>query len=309
MFLALGVGAWTAAIFHFMTHAFFKALLFLSAGSIIFSLHHEHNIFKMGGLRKQMPWVFWTFLIGACSLSALPLVTSGFYSKDMILSAAFGSPIGGPWLWAAGLLGAFLTALYSFRMVFIVFFGEARIQVARQPGMLMVVPLVVLATLSVVAGLIEVPFFSGNHQILSSLLNPVFARHSSMALSQPHESSGWLVVVASLMSIFGVVVSYFLYLGAPNIVGKTLSRFHGLQRFVLSGWGFDSFYDAVLVRPFLFFSKMSRNDLIDLFFDIVAWLALSISRLLSRTQTGQLRWYAAMIGAGAAVLIVLTEVL
>ncbi len=111
MFLALGVGAWSAAIFHFMTHAFFKALLFLAAGVVITSLHDEHNMFKMGGLRKELPLTFWTFLIGAASLSALPLVTAGFYSKDLILWAAYSSPQGSMALWAAGLIGALLTAL------------------------------------------------------------------------------------------------------------------------------------------------------------------------------------------------------
>ncbi len=123
MFLALGAGAWSAAIFHFWTHAFFKALLFLGAGVVIQSLGEEHDIFRMGGLRKTQPLAFWTFLIGACSLSALPLLTAGFYSKDKILWDVWSSPAGGPLLWAAGLAGAFLTSLYIFRVVFKVFFG------------------------------------------------------------------------------------------------------------------------------------------------------------------------------------------
>ncbi len=110
MFLGLGVGAWSAAVFHLMTHAFFKALLFLGAGAVIISLHHEQDIFKMGGLRRRLPVVFWTFLAGSASLAALPLVTAGFYSKDLILWAAWSSAAGGPWLWAAGAIGALLTA-------------------------------------------------------------------------------------------------------------------------------------------------------------------------------------------------------
>ena len=124
MFLALGLGAWSAAIFHFMIHAFFKALLFLAGGAVIILLHEEHDIFKMGGLRKKMPVIFWTFLIGSASLAALPLVTAGFYSKDQILWFAWSSGNGSPWLWIAGFVGAFLTSLYTFRMVFITFFGE-----------------------------------------------------------------------------------------------------------------------------------------------------------------------------------------
>jgi NADH-quinone oxidoreductase subunit L len=124
MFLALGVQAWDAAIFHLMTHAFFKALLFLSSGSVIRACHHEQNIFKMGGLRKTIPLVYICFLVGGAALAALPIVTAGFYSKDEILWGALAS--GHINLMVAGLVGAFLTALYTFRMIFIVFHGEPK---------------------------------------------------------------------------------------------------------------------------------------------------------------------------------------
>ena len=125
MFLALGVGAFASGIFHLMTHAFFKALLFLAAGAVIHCLHHEHNIFRMGGLRTRLPVVFWSFLIGSAALAALPF-TSGFYSKDAILLSAWELPDIGPWLWAGGLLGALLTSIYSFRLVFIVSLARHR---------------------------------------------------------------------------------------------------------------------------------------------------------------------------------------
>jgi NADH-quinone oxidoreductase subunit L len=127
MFLALGVGAWSAAMFHFMTHAFFKALLFLAAGVVIHALHHEHNMFKMGGLRKELPVAFWAFAIGGSALAGLPLITAGFYSKDLILWLAWSSDKGSPWLWGAGMLGALLTAAYTYRLIFLVFFGPRRI--------------------------------------------------------------------------------------------------------------------------------------------------------------------------------------
>src|SRR5690606_33256184 len=123
MFLALGVGAWSAAVFHFMTHAFFKALLFLAAGALILALHHEQDIFRMGGLRRRLPLVFWAFLIGAAALASVPLVTSGFYSKEQILAGAWSAERGALWLGLAGLVAAFVTSVYIFRAVFIVFFG------------------------------------------------------------------------------------------------------------------------------------------------------------------------------------------
>ena len=140
MFLALGVGAWGAAIFHFMTHAFFKALLFLAAGIIIESLHHEHNIFRMGGLRKELPVAFWTFLIAGCSLAGLPLITAGYYSKDLILWSAGSSAAGSTGLWAAGVAGVVLTSLYTFRLIFLVFFGPVRAPVTSRPGLAMTIP-------------------------------------------------------------------------------------------------------------------------------------------------------------------------
>ncbi len=159
MFLGLGVGAWSAAVFHLMTHAFFKALLFLGAGAIIISLHHEQDIFKMGGLRKRLPAVFWTFLIGSASLAALPLVTAGFYSKDLILWAAWASSAASPWLWAAGAFGAFLTALYSFRLIFIVFFGDEKGRVEHRPGLNLIAPVIdqVGAKLNMMEQVLDVP--------------------------------------------------------------------------------------------------------------------------------------------------------
>ena len=134
MFLALGVGAWPAAIFHFMTHAFFKALLFLAAGIVIDALHDEHNIFRMGGLRTRLPVAFWTFVIAGCSLAGLPLITAGAFSKDWIIWGAWSGPNGSAGLWIVALAGVMLTSLYTFRMIFLVFFGEAPSEVTKRPA-------------------------------------------------------------------------------------------------------------------------------------------------------------------------------
>jgi NADH-quinone oxidoreductase subunit L len=157
MFLALGVGAWPAAIFHLVTHACFKALLFLAAGAVILGLHHEHDIVRMGGLRRQLPLTFWTFVIGAASLAGVPLLTAGFFSKEWILMQAWASPRGGFWLWLAGTLGALLTSLYIFRLVFRVFCGPATTTIVRRPDWRMRLALLALAALSVLSGHLQLP--------------------------------------------------------------------------------------------------------------------------------------------------------
>ena len=173
MFLALGVGAWSAAIFHFMIHAFFKALLFLAAGAVIMVLHHEHDMFKMGGLKNKIPVIYWTFLIGAASLAALPFVTAGFYSKDQILWLAWAGEKGNVYFFLAALMGAFITSVYTFRMVFITFFGEAKTQVGHPAGKSITIPLVILAVLSLVGGFIELPHTLGHVELFSDFLRPV----------------------------------------------------------------------------------------------------------------------------------------
>ena len=186
MFLALGVGAWSAAIFHFMTHAFFKALLFLSAGVVVQRLREEHDIFKMGGLRQRLPLAFWSFLIGSASLAALPLITAGFYSKDLILWEAWSDGAGGRWLWAAGLIGAFLTAIYIFRAVFIVFFGTVNIEPTGQTGYRITIPLVVLSFLALTAGFVEIPPYLGNVPSFTNLMRSALPTSATVA-SADHE--------------------------------------------------------------------------------------------------------------------------
>ncbi|MGZ8159501.1 MAG: NADH-quinone oxidoreductase subunit L, partial [Methylobacter sp.] len=156
MFLALGVGAWSSAIFHLVTHAFFKALLFLSAGAVIFCFHHEHNIFKMGGLRKAMPLAFWSFMIGSAALSALPF-TSGFYSKHEILMATFEAS---SLLWSMGCLGALITGIYSFRLVFVVFFGRECPVIESKLGWQMSMPMILLGALALFGGMLRPPLDS-----------------------------------------------------------------------------------------------------------------------------------------------------
>jgi NADH-quinone oxidoreductase subunit L len=308
MFLALGVGAWSAAIFHFMTHAFFKALLFLGAGVVIASLHDEHDMFKMGGLRKELPVTFWTFLIASASLSAVPLVTAGFYSKDLILWAAYSSPEGSTALWAAGLIGALLTSLYTFRMVFLTFFGEAKPLVKEslplpKPGYRIRIPLVVLAALSLVGGFVELPdtlgrlpFFS---DFVQTVLPPtVFARGGT-------GTELVLQIVAAVVSLGGIYLAYLFFLRSPQTVQSLARTSWGaaLHRFWFVGWGFDWLYDRLLVRPVVWFAHANRDDVADLIYDGLAGLSRALNRILSGTETGKVRWYAAGIAVGAIITI------
>ena len=215
MFLALGVEAWSSAIFHFMIHAFFKALLFLAAGAVIIALHHEHDMFKMGGLRKKLPVIYWTFLIGAASLAALPLITAGFYSKDQILWLSWAGEKGNTMFFLAALLGAFVTSIYTFRMIFLTFFGEEKTHVAHVPGTLINIPLIILATLSTVAGLIELPHSFGHLQMLTHFLTPILP---ATVLQPEIESTEWMIQLsAATLSIGGAFVSYYFYVARPTL--------------------------------------------------------------------------------------------
>jgi len=303
MFLALGVGAWSAAIFHLVTHAFFKALLFLGAGVVILAQHHEHDMFKMGGLRKRLPLTFLTFLIGAASLSALPLVTAGFYSKDLILWHAWSSPMGGKGLWAAGLLGAFITSIYAFRMVFVTFFGEAKIKISSLPGARMAIPLVILAILSIIGGFVELPETLGNLPLFSKFMQNVFPGES---VDQAGASTALMLqVIASAASIAGVIIAYVFFTGQPQYAESLSKTSAGstLERFWFSGWGFDRLYDILFVRPFIWLIQINRDDFIDLIYTGIAAINRILHAVLSATQTGNIRWYAMGIAAGAVVFL------
>jgi NADH-quinone oxidoreductase subunit L len=305
MVLALGVGAWSAAIFHFMIHAFFKALLFLGAGVVILAMHHDHDMFHMGGLRRQMPFTFWTFLIGAASLSALPVITAGFYSKDLILWQTYASEQGSTVLYAAGLLGALLTSLYSFRMVFLTFFGAAKTEADYTPKLPIKIPLFILAALSLLAGFLEIPSTYGNLPFFTDFLHHTLpaaailpSREGTEALSE---------IISGLVSVGGVALAYLFFLRAPQFATDLVRTPVGgfLHRWWFAGWGFDQLYDWVFVRPYIWLAQVNKDDIIDRFFDGVAALAQMANRALSASQTGRVRWYAAGIAVGAIISIAL----
>jgi NADH-quinone oxidoreductase subunit L len=300
MFLALGVGAWSAAIFHFMIHAFFKALLFLGAGSVIFLLHEEHDMFKMGGLRKKLPIVFITFLIGSASLAALPLITAGFYSKDQILWLAWSANNGSGWLWLAGFFGAFITSLYTFRMIFLTFFGEVKTHPTHKPGPLMTIPIVILAVLSLIGGFIELPENFGKFHVFSNLLNQVLP---VTILKNESASELLFQVFSAIISITGVYVAYRLFF-KKNALGSLINHSR-ISDFFYRGWGFDRFYDVVFVQPVIWLANIDKSDFIDLFSKGIASSASYFNKLLSYTQNGKVRWYAMTFAIGIVLIIII----
>jgi NADH-quinone oxidoreductase subunit L len=292
MFLALGVGAWSAGIFHFVTHAFFKALLFLGAGAVIVALHHEQDMFKMGGLRKSLPGVFLVFLIGSASLAALPFVTSGFYSKDQIVWLAGAAVNGSAFYSLAAILGAFITAAYTARMVFLVFFGNEKTHVHHRPGPVMMIPLYVLAVLSTLAGFIELPHTLGHVTLLSDFLSPVLpaveTSHGGMALEWGMQG------LTFALCVLGIWLAWRL-LAAPFPVA--------LKQFLKNGWGFDAAYNVLFVRPFVRLARINRKDVIDKAYTGLAAVTRGFHRMMSATQNGILRWYVMGIVMGAVIIL------
>ena len=290
MFLALGAGAWGAAIFHLMTHAFFKALLFLASGSVILACHHEQNIFKMGGLRKRIPLTFWTFVIGAAALSALPLVTAGFYSKDEILWQALVN--GHTGFAIAGLVGALLTGIYTFRLIFIVFFGEEKTHAHPVKGFDHSLPLVVLAALSIVGGFIHLP--------LDTVLP---------AAPAAEEAAGWTKLgfeaLSGVISLVGIGIAAALFLGRRGLVTAVANSAPGklLSRWWYAAWGFDWVYDKLFVKPYLWLVHINRRDQFDQIIGLVPPILRAGHDGLSLTQNGRLRWYAAAMACGAVLLL------
>jgi NADH-quinone oxidoreductase subunit L len=303
MFLAMGVGAWTAGIFHFMTHAFFKSLLFLAAGVVIDAMHDEHNIFKMGGLRKELPLAFGVFLIAGCSLAGLPLITAGFYSKGLIVWEAWSSPLGNPILWLAGAFGVVLTALYIFRVIFLVFFGEAKASVTKRPGYKIQIPLMILAVLSLIGGFVNLPPGLGNEPLFTRLLETALppSVQDHFGLLTEMRSEGLL----ALAFLLGLGLAYLFYLRSrqwsdaltANRVGKAL---HELW---FADWGFDWCYEKLLVQPVLWFARIDKGDVVDAFYAGIAGLSELLYRGLSLTENGQVRWYAASIAAGTVIFV------
>ncbi len=301
MFLGLGVAAWSAAILHFMEHAFFKALLFLAAGVVIHALDDEHDLLKMGGLRKRLPFAFWTFLIAGAALAGFPILTSGFYSKDLILYSALVSSHGGFWLWLGGVVGVLLTGGYIFRLIFLAFFGELRREIGRLPRIRMKIPLIVLAVLSIVGGLFQIPRSLGGTPRFSNFLKPALGALPSGSLTIEATSE----LISSGAAILGIFIAYLWFLRRPKQVshGALPAVPEMLQRYWFVDWGLDWLYDRVFVRPFVYIAHINRKDIVDRPFRRLEWIMAWTWRGFRITQTGRVSWYAVCVIGGVVVLL------
>jgi NADH-quinone oxidoreductase subunit L len=308
MFLALGVGAWSAGVFHFFTHAFFKALLFLAAGAVIESLHHEHGIFKMGGLKNKMPVVFYTFLAGAAALAALPLVTAGFFSKDQVLWYAMSAQGGNPLLWIVALLGAFITAFYTTRLMLVVFWGTEKTHVGELPGRLMTLPLVVLAILSICAGFIEWPHNILHVTLFSDLVQKVLP---PVVEAERAPSEAIFQLIAVLATFSGIFVGYRLYWKNTAIVEswKQNPAMAWFRDFFYSGWKFDEVYNTLFVRPFVFITQLNKRDVVDKMYAGVVAVFQRLNSVFSVSQDGSVRTYVVGVLIGIIFILALQLIL
>ena len=308
MFLAVGVGAYASGIFHLATHAFFKALLFLAAGSVMHALAGELNINKMGNLRAKMPTTYWTYLIGAAALAGIPLL-SGFFSKDEILWYAWQkSPI----LWLVGLITAALTAIYSFRSVFVPFWGEERdkklFHHAHESPPVMTVPLVLLAVGAVLAGYIGLPHLS----LIEGWLEPVFhAGKAAAEGAQAAHPAAWvewvLLAVSALVALAGAYFAYYAYVLNTEIPKQVRASLGWFARLVENKYYVDELYNAAIVNPLRdlanwlarAFDQRGIDGAVNGIAGVAGWLGSQARRL----QTGLVGLYALSILFGAVVLV------
>jgi NADH-quinone oxidoreductase subunit L len=309
MFVAMGVGAYSVGMYHLFTHAFFKALLFLGAGSVIHAMHHEQDIRHMGGLRKKIPQTFWLMVIGTLALTGFPL-TAGYFSKDAIIEAAYvGKNPLAPYAFAATVFAALLTSFYSWRLIFKTFFGKPHdhhhYEAAHESPLTMLIPLYVLGAGSILAGYPFYEYFAGHHM-------PEFFRQ---AISQKpeileaiHHVPLWVKWSPFVMMVIGLAVAAQFYLRDPSMPVRLARDHQLLYRFLLNKWYFDELYDFIFVRPakWLGYTLWKRGDgwLIDGFGpDGVSARVLDVTRNVVRLQTGYLYHYAFAMMIGAALLV------
>ena len=304
MFMAVGAEAYQAGLFHMLTHAFFKALLFLSSGAVILAYHHEQNIFKMGGLFKRNKFLFACFAIGGGALAALPFITVGFFSKDAILWQvwAHGHTTGietyGTLFWV-GVAGAFLTSIYTFRLIWVVFFGEEKTHYHEIKGVSYWLPLAILAVLSTAVGaVLQMPVLN----ILSEANIPAFTMTADLE-HYKHTIELYAVGIALTGLVLGIILFAFAYGSVKKLANTSFGA--GVAHIWRSAFGFDALYDLVFVKPYLLIARILGRDPVDGLWLMIPTVVKGGHKFTSWRQTGSLREYASSIALGVVVLVII----
>jgi NADH-quinone oxidoreductase subunit L len=327
MFVGVGAGAFAGGVFHLMTHAFFKGLLFLAAGSVMHAMSGELDMRKMGGLRKKIPYTFWTFFVGCIAIAGIPPF-SGFFSKDEILWKAFTSAHGNIWIWIIGAITAGLTAFYMFRMFFNTFFGTCRApedvkhHIHESPKV-MTIPLMVLALLSVIGGWVGWPHILGGSNHFEKWLEPVFGGEKEAAVApainfissafasaggeSQSSAEGTLMILAILVAIAGISVAYYLYIRRPDIPVAFVRSFPGLFNTLYNKYYVDELYQAIFVKGLFalgrFCKRVVDEIIIDGTINGVAYLVNGVGGALRYIQTGYVQGYAFAMIIGAIFVL------
>ena len=315
MFLACGVAAFGAGIFHLMTHAFFKALLFLAAGSVIHGMSDVQDMRQMGGLKSKMPITFMTMLIATLAISGIPLF-SGFFSKDEILWKSFSSAYGGVIFWIVGLITAGITAFYMFRLIYLTFFGENRASdevkhhIHESPKT-MTIPLIALAGLAIIGGWIGIPKALGGGAWFEKFLHPVFANGEHIMGHAEHHASFTMEYILMACSVILVLISisvaYLLYRKNPQITTKLQKKFSGIHKLVYNKYYVDEAYQTVIINPLVVISKFLWKVVDVVFIDGLAnglaYMIKSFSSSGRKMQTGYLRNYLLIFVLGVILIL------
>jgi NADH-quinone oxidoreductase subunit L len=326
MMLGLGVGAFSLGVFHFFTHAFYKALLFLAAGTVIHSLHGEQNVFNMGGLRKHLKRTYLVFLAGAASLAGFPFITAGFFSKDAILWSSLTTRYGSHAIYGLALFTAFLTAIYSFRLIFLVFFGEEKKhRQIHTPAPLLEWPLFILAFFALTAGYLNLPPAFGGNLLWENWLEPVFQHYEAKPLVEGSSKEVGAALLSAFLAVAGIAVAWRLYgpqsrriIPAPAIAPEeiqldTLAPYRSrLANFLYGGWYFDRLYMSVFVRGYKLVATLGNfvdAVLVDGVYEFVALLVRAFHSVVVFFQNGRISRYALVMlfGAVAIISIILTR--
>ena len=311
MFLAMGVGAFGAGVFHVMTHAFFKALLFLGSGSVILAVHHEQDMRKMGALKNKLPITYMTMLLGTFAISGIPFF-SGFFSKDEILWKAYSSPLGSPWLWGVGFLTAGLTAFYMFRMIYLTFHGESRVdshtaEHVHESPFSMTIPLMILAALAVTGGFFGVPHVF--HVIPNGMENYFQGFFAEIPSGHGTVSTEWTLMAFSVA--FALLAWFFasrLYHSGFDLASGLRSKWESLYQLSLNKWYVDELYNTLIIQPGRLFSthvlwRLFDQNVIDRAVNTTADVTRMVGNSIRPLQNGLTQNYALIFTLGTFLIL------